>query len=251
MKMHEVVIERSNVCTLRDIFAMKGITDYKIIRMSGENGQQLKPFEATVGRKLGRDDAVVISHYAKSEIEKILDEASTDSTLRSFRSEQTKEGIRNYNIHYCSDDPICIETIDYVLPESVDTSSSFNGDYREIVQDACLDNTGGITNWIYESQEPFLEFRAIENDYIGSGMIRREDVIREIKTKDVVVVLERDDERDFLILTAYPDITERAVTAVPTGRDLRPALHESNAYKQGDDTERYLLDQKILNGITH
>ena len=137
MKMHEVVIERSNVCTLRDIFAMKGITDYKIIRMSGENGQQLKPFEATVGRKLGRDDAVVISHYAKSEIEKILDEASTDSTLRSFRSEQTKEGIRNYNIHYCSDDPICIETIDYVLPESVDTSSSFNGDSREIVQDAC------------------------------------------------------------------------------------------------------------------
>lgn len=138
-----------------------------------------------------------------------------------------------------------------MLPESVDTSSSFNGDYRKIVQDACLDNARGITDWIYESQEPFLEFRTIEDNYIGSGMIRRDDMIREIQTKNVVVVLERNDECDFLITTAYPDITERAVTAVPTGRDIRPALHESNAYKQGDDTDRYLLDQKILNGITH
>ena len=251
MKMHEVVIERSNVCTLRDIFAIKGVADFKIIRMSGENGQQLKPFEAMAGRKLGREDAVVISRYTKKEIEISLTRASTDSALRSFRSEQTKEGIRNYNIHYCSDDPICIETIDYMLPESVDTSSSFNGDYRKIVQDACLDNARGITDWIYESQEPFLEFRTIEDNYIGSGMIRRDDMIREIQTKNVVVVLERNDECDFLITTAYPDITERAVTAVPTGRDIRPALHESNAYKQGDDTDRYLLDQKILNGITH
>ena len=122
MKMHEVVIERSNVCTLRDIFAIKGVADFKIIRMSGENGQQLKPFEAMAGRKLGREDAVVISRYTKKEIERSLTRASTDSALRSFRSEQTKEGIRNYNIHYCSDDPICIETIDYMLPESVDTS---------------------------------------------------------------------------------------------------------------------------------
>lgn len=251
MKMHEVVIERSNICTLRDIFAMKGVTDFKIIRMTGENGQQLKPFEAMAGRKLGRDDAVVISGYTESEIEKILDEANTDSALRSFKSEQTKEGIRHYNIHYSSDDPICIETINYELPDSVDTSSAFNGDYREIVQDACLDNIKGITNWIYESQEPFLEFRTIEDSYIGSGIIRRDDMIREMKTKDVVVVLERNNECDFLITTAYPDITERAVTAVPTGRDIRPDLHESNAYKQGDDTERYLFDQKITNGITH
>lgn len=255
--MHEVVIERSNVCTLRDIFAIKGVADFKIIRMSGENGQQLKPFEAMAGRKLGREDAVVISQFTEAEIDELIEGSYTDEGLEAFQSRQTEEGIRHYNIHYASDDPICAETIDHILPDNVDTSSSFSGDYQKIIQDAVLDNVSSIAKWLCESKEPFLGFRVIENDYIGSGMIHDDIMIREMKTKDVVVILERKDpdrpgsDSDFMILTAYPDITDRAITAVPTGRDIRPYMHGSNAYKQADGAEKRLLDQKIRRGLTH
>ena len=146
MKMHEVLIKRAYVCTLRDIFTLKGIENYKLIRMTGKHGQQLKPFEAMAGRKLDRDDAVVISQFSEAEIRKVIEGSNTDRDLESFRSEQTKKGIRHYNIHYCSDNPICTETIDYALPDSIDTSSSFNSDYQKIIQDACLDNIKGITD---------------------------------------------------------------------------------------------------------
>lgn len=250
-KMHEVLIERKYVCTLRDIFTMKGIIDHKLIRMSSEDDPERKPYESMAGRILGRQDAVVISQFSEAEIRKVIEESDTDRELGSFRSEQTKEGIRHYNIHYCSDDPICIGTIDYALPDSVDTSSSFSSDYQRIIQDAFLDNVAGITKWLYESQRQFLEFRAIENVYIGSGMVRNDIMIREMKTKDVVIILERDTGHDFLITTAYPDITERAETAVPTGRDISSYIHETSAYRYGTPAERYLLDQKITNGLTH
>lgn len=254
-KMHEVLIERSHVCTIRDIFTIRGITDYKIIRTSGEDGQELKPYEAMAGRGLGRRDAVVISQFTETEIHDLLEESTNDETLEAFQIERTKEGIRHYNIHYCNDDPICVETIDYTLPDGVDTSSSFDGNYDEIIRDALWDSISEIARWLCNEEEYFFEFRAIDNRYIGSGIMRNDVMIREMKTKDVVVILERDEpghsESGFLILTAYPDITDRAETAFPTGRDIRPCIHETNAYKYGSATERYLLDQKVLRGITH
>lgn len=255
MKMHEVLIERAYVCTLRDIFTLKGIEDYKLIRMSGDDGQELKPYEAMAGRALNKYDAIVISPFTGSEIQDLIEESIYDEALDAFRIERTIEGMRHYNIHYSSDCPLCPETVDYVLPEGVGTSSSFDSNYDEIIQDALWDSLNEVARWLCEEKEDFLEFRAIDNRYIGSGIIRNDVMLREMKTKDVVVILERDEpehrEAGFVILIAYPDITERAVTAVPTGRDIRPDLHESNTYKQGNDTERYLLDQKILNGLTH
>lgn len=250
-KTHETLIERKYVCTIRDIFDMKGIADYRLVRMSGEDGQELKPFEPMAGRPLGRNDAVVISQFTASEIQNFIEDSMTNEALEAFQAEQTKEGIQHYNVHYCSDDPICTETIDYILPDGVDTSSSFDGNYSEIIQDALFDNTTGIAKWLEDEKEEFLEFRAIADKYIGSGIMRNDIMIREMKTKDVVVILERNEDKDFLITTAYPDITERAKTAVPTGRDIRPCIHETNTYKQGDAVERYLLEQKVLRGITH
>lgn len=254
-KMHEVLIERRYVCTLRDIFTTKGIVKYKLIRMSGNDGQELKPYEAMAGRPLDKYDAVVISQFTETEIQDLIEESMNDEALGAFQAARTKEGIRHYNTHYCSDDPICAETIDYALPDGVDTSSSFDGSYKDIVQDALWDSLFEVVRWLCDEREDFLEFRTIDNSYIGSGIIRNDVMIREMKTKDVVVILERDEpghsESGFIILTAYPDITERAETAMPTGRDIRPDLHETNAYKQGDVTEKHLLDQKILNGLTH
>lgn len=256
-KLNEALIERGYVCTIIDIFTMKGITDHRIVKMSGEDGQELEPFEPMAGRRLGRQDAVVISQFTEAEIDELIEGSYTDEGLGAFQSRQTEEGIRHYNIHYASDDPICAETIDYMLPDNVDTSSSFSGDYQKIIQDAVLDNVASIAKWLCESKGPFLGFRVIENDYIGSGMIRDDIMIREMKTKDVVVILERKDpdgpgsDSDFMILTAYPDITERALTAVPTGRDIRADIHETNTYKQADGAEKRLLDQKVLRGLTH
>ena len=238
MKMHEALIERGHVCTIQDIFTIKGIVDYKLIRMTGDDGQELKPYEAMAGRPLTRHDAIVISQFTETE---------------------TKEGIQHYNIHYSSDHPICAETVDYAIPDGIDTSSSFDGGYDglydRIIRDALWDSVSKVAWWLCEEKEDFLEFRSINNHYIGSGIIRNDVMIREMKTKDIVVILERDrseqNEAGFLILTAYPDITDRAETAVPTGRDLRPDLHESNAYKYGSAAERRLLDQKALNGLTH
>lgn len=254
-KMYGVLIERNYVCTIRDIFTMKGIANHRIVRMTGEDGQELKPFEPMAGRPLGRDDAIVISQFTESEIQDLIGASVTDKKLEAFRSRQTEDGIRHYNIHYSSDGPICAETVGYMLPDNADTSSSFDGSYDDIVRDALFDNVSGIVKWLCDEKEDFLEFRAIDNHYIGSGILRNDVMIREMKTKDIVIVLERDEpghsDCGFVILTAYPDITDRAATAVPTGRDIRPELHESNAYKQGDDAERRLLDQKVLRGLTH
>lgn len=256
-KLNEVFIDRGSICTICDIFAMKGITDYRIIKMTGEDGQELKPFESMAGKPLGRLDAIVISPFTESEIQELIEASNTGEDLKTFWRRQTEEGIRHYNTHYCPDDPICPETINYMLPGSVDTSSSFNDNYDDIIQDAILDNIIGIGEWLYGGKEAYLEFRSIHNNYIGSGMIRNGIIIQERKTKDIVVILGRkESERpeaapDFIIISAFPDITERALTAVPTGRDIRPAIHETDAYKQGSDEERRLLDQKVLNGLSH
>ena len=259
MKMHEALIERGHVCTIRDIFTIKGIVDFKLIRMTGDDGQELKPYEAMAGRPLTRYDAIVISQFTETEIQDLIEDAMYDEALQALWSERTKEGIRHYNIHYSSDDPICAETVDYAIPDGIDTSSSFDGGYDglydRIIRDALWDSVSKVAWWLCEEKEDFLEFRSINNHYIGSGIIRNDVMIREMKTKDVVVILERDrseqNEAGFLILTAYPDITDRAETAVPTGRDLRPDLHESNSYKYGSAAEKRLLDQKALNGLTH
>lgn len=253
---NEVLIERNFVSTIRDIFTMKNITNYKIIRMTGEDGLELKPFEPMSGRPLGRKDAIVISPFTESEIQELIKASTTDEELEAFQSSRTKEGIRHYNVHYSPDDPICAETIDYFLPDGVDTSSAFIHDSHDIIREAILDNSRGISKWICDTKEDYLEFRAIDSNYIGSGIIRNTAMIREMKTKDVVVILARNepehsDDLDFVLLTAYPDITERALTAVPTGRDIRADLHETNAYKQADEAEKRLLDQKVLRGLTH
>ena len=206
-----------------------------------------------------RYDAIVISQFTETEIQDLIEDAMYDEALQALWSEGTKEGIRHYNIHYSSDHPICAETLDYAIPDGIDTSSSFDGGYDglydRIIRDAFWDSVSKVAWWLCEEKEDFLEFRSINNHYIGSGVIRNDVMIREMKTKDVVVILERDrseqNEAGFLILTAYPDITDRAETAVPTGRDLRPDLHESNAYKYGSAAEKRLLDQKALNGLTH
>ena len=256
-KLKEVLIDRGCVCTLIDIFTMKGITDFKTIRITGEDGQELKPFEPMAGRPLGRGDAIVLSPFTGSDIQELIEASDTDEELEAFRSRQTKEGIYHYNIHYCPDDPICTEMIDHILPDSVDTSSAFDCDHIPIIQDAFLDNVAGVAKWLCDGKEKYLEFRAIDNDYIGSGMLRNDTMIREMKTKDVVVILQRKEpdepgsDPDFVVLTAYPDITERALTATPTGRDIRPALHETDAYRYGDEAARYLMDQKVLRGLTH
>lgn len=255
-KSNEALIERGYVCTIIDIFTMKGITDHRIVKMSGEDGQELEPFEPMAGRRLGRQDAVVISQFTEAEIDELIEGSYTDEGLGAFQSRQTEEGIRHYNIHYASDDPICAETINYMLPDNVDTSSAFDSDHEGIILDALLDNVSGIAKWSCDEKEDYLEFRAIDNNYIGHGMIRDNVMIREMKTKDIVVILarsepEHSDDCGFVVLTAYPDITERALTAVPTGRDIRADLHETNTYKQADGAEKRLLDQKVLRGLTH
>lgn len=256
-KRNEALIERGYACAIRDIFAMNGITDFEIIRMSGENGQELKLFEAMAGRPLNREDAILLSPFTESEIIDLIENSTTTKELEGFQSRQTKAGIRHYNVHYCSDDPICTETIDYPLPDHADTSSAFHSDYEEIVRDALLDNIAGITKWLNKGTEDFLEFRSIANNFIGSGMVCNDILIQKRRTRDVVVILWRkkaeapDSAPDFVILTAYPDITDRAITAVPTGCDIRAALHETDAYRYGSEAERALMDQKALRGLLH
>ena len=129
MKMHEALIERGHVCTIRDIFTIKGVVDYKLIRMTGDDGQELKPYETMAGRPLTRHDAIVISQFTETEIQDLIEEAMYDEALQALWSERTKEGIQHYNIHYSSDHPICAETVDYAIPDGIDTSSSFDGGY--------------------------------------------------------------------------------------------------------------------------
>lgn len=67
-KMQEILIARGCICTITDTFTIKGIKNFKIIKMTGKDSQELKPFEPMADKPLGRLDAILISPFTESEI---------------------------------------------------------------------------------------------------------------------------------------------------------------------------------------
>lgn len=95
-KLHETLINRGEISTLRDYCKMKHITISKILH---NNHGELKPYENKFGRKLTRADAIIISALTQPELNKILNEYDNDKEFQIWRKKKYEERIKDHENH--------------------------------------------------------------------------------------------------------------------------------------------------------
>lgn len=256
-EMHTVTITRNITETVRDIFEMLEIEH--------------------VIERLDDDHTSVRSRFTEQELHELVDDAYVlphkHDSLLYYQLCKTIEGVKYYNRHYAGPDIIATEPIDYYLMDCPDAYATFStSNVYEIFSQILDDNKKKISNWSLTEQASFLEVRAVAPDWVAAGLWVTQDWIREIQTKDMVAILYKPNSNTrkattetaehqikineifgelFETVMIYPDITERAISARPTGRDITEDVRELSIYKKANAEMKRSIIRRIKWGITH
>lgn len=123
---------------------------------------------------------------------------------------------------------------------------------QDLIVSSIMDHLNQITTWLVSSSNQNLELYAKADDFIGTGINYENGKIAEYKTKEIKIILKKDDnanESGYICLTAYPNIGKYAKTATPTGRNLLPDLIQTRTFKKADTQQRTQLVNAVNNGV--
>lgn len=138
--------------------------------------------------------------------------------------------------------------------EPTDNASVFlntDDEKQEVIENAIMDTINDIIPWLKSNTKNRLTLNSTQDKTIGHGISNRNGTIKEFNTRNLTIVLEKDDNNlaGFKCVTAYPDISKYAETATPTGRNLLPDLIQTRTFKHADRKQRIQLINAVNKGL--
>lgn len=126
-----------------------------------------------------------------------------------------------------------------------------NDEKQEIIENGIMDNVNKIIPWLLSNTKQRLTLNIENETVIGHGISNQNGTIKELNTKNLRIVLEKDDDNlaGFRCVTAYPIISSYAKTATPTERNLLPDLIQTRTFKKADTQQRTQLVNAVNNGV--
>lgn len=194
--------------------------------------------------KQNRKVRKVAEHY----MNEILDGTLIEDILENAHTDLYHTGDQNKDTKAKLERVLCADT-----SKRKKAQSTFQ-DSRKIIQNILLYNTETIAKWMVDNKPPKERITIVgptdDKEPHGIGVRYVGNKLQECYAKETTIVLKRDNTPyGFSCVTAYPNIMRES--AVPTYRDIRKDLHQTNAYKNAKKQERKEWDKAVVEGMRH
>ena len=135
--------------------------------------------------------------------------------------------------------------------EKTKSASTFNCNMRDTIENALMNSVPDIIQWLISSNRKTITITPKDDEYIGHGIENKTNTIKEYNTKEITLVLTKDDNNDvgFRCQTAYPNVTHIATTRTATERNLIPDLIQTRTFKRSTPEERAAFVNAVIKGL--